>query len=151
MSVSLTSVHVQLLVLYIFSVVTFSNYGPSQAHFLCLFSCIAAYYDCRNGVCLITFFFFFWHHWSLNSALGLLGSSTTWASPPTIFVLVIFEIGSWSAWIAILLFKLPWVAGMSGACHSVQLLVEMGAHKLFSWTSLEQRSSWSSLPKWLGL
>jgi hypothetical protein len=44
--------------------------------------------------------------------------------------LVIFEVGScflpWPAWSLILLFMLPCIAGMAGARHHTQPLVEMG-------------------------
>jgi hypothetical protein len=55
--------------------------------------------------------------------------STTSAMPPALFALVISEIGSHfvprSDCTVILLFMIPGVAGMTGACHHIQPLVEM--------------------------
>jgi hypothetical protein len=56
--------------------------------------------------------------------------STTSVMPPAIFVLVIYETGPQftlrQAWPMIFLLKLPCIAGMTGICHRVQSLVEMG-------------------------
>jgi hypothetical protein len=58
-------------------------------------------------------------------ASWLLGRcSTTWATPPAVFMLITFEM--WShfipgpAWTAIFLFMLPYVAGMIGVHHCAQ-------------------------------
>jgi hypothetical protein len=40
----------------------------------------------------------------------------------------------------ILLFTLPCVAGMTGACHHAQPLPEMGSHELFAWAGLKPQS-----------
>jgi ABC-type microcin C transport system permease subunit YejE len=70
-------------------------------------------------------------------ALCLLGSHfTTWAVPPTLFVLVILEIQFHfmprPAWTEILLSVLPCGAGVTGVHHHTQPLVEMGSGRLFA-------------------
>jgi hypothetical protein len=58
-----------------------------------------------------------------------------WVTPSALFALLLLEIESYFltnvAWIAILLFMLPFVARETGVYHS-QLLVQMGSCKLLS-------------------
>jgi hypothetical protein len=37
-------------------------------------------------------------------------------------------------------------SGMTGTCHHVQLLVEMGSHELLAWSDFELWSSWFQTP-----
>jgi hypothetical protein len=72
-----------------------------------------------------------------------------------LFPLDIFQIGSQSmprlSWTAILLFMLPRIPGMTGACHHTQPLVEIGSEELLVWADRELWSSWSVPPRQLGL
>jgi hypothetical protein len=68
-----------------------------------------------------------------HRALCLLGRcSTTWATPPALSALIVFEIGSCfmpeSGWTVIFLFVLPCIAGMTGMYHCAYPLIEMGSH-----------------------
>jgi hypothetical protein len=71
--------------------------------------------------------------------------STTGATLPALLNLVIFEVGSdfipRSAWITILLFVHPLIAGMTGAHHYAQTFVEMGYQELFAQAGLEPKYS----------
>jgi hypothetical protein len=54
-------------------------------------------------------------------------------------------------WAKFLLFILPLVAGMTGAGHHAQPLVETGSHEFFAWAGLKLPSFQFPPPKMLGL
>jgi hypothetical protein len=54
------------------------------------------------------------------------------------------------AWTTVLLVVLPYISGMTEACHCVQSLVKMGSHKHFAWGSILLIST-SEVPRIMGL
>jgi hypothetical protein len=76
---------------------------------------------------------------------------TTWAMPPALFALVIFELESSFmprlTWTVTLLFVLPCASGLTGVHYGTQSLLEMRSCEFFTQADFEPQSSGSLPPK----